>query len=123
MNVNDDGLQGLNLQASMCKKCGEIYFPDRVMCTKCKGREMERIDLKGEGKIYSYTWVYRTPPGVPGPYCLSLIDLAQKVRVWARVEVREGEVEVGQLVKLCNIDPNNVLKFRIRGEGIQGDAV
>jgi len=118
-NIYDTEAGNLRITAVKCKKCGEIYFPNITTCMNCRGTETETVDLKGEGKIYSYTWVHRTPPGVPGPYCLCLIDLCEGVRVWAQVEAQEGEVKIGQPVKVCSINEKNVMKFKPEKEGAQ----
>ncbi|MEM3594139.1 MAG: hypothetical protein QXS27_05395, partial [Candidatus Jordarchaeaceae archaeon] len=43
-----------HLFGGKCKLCGEILFPWRQSCPKCRG-EVEKIELSSKGKLYSYT--------------------------------------------------------------------
>ena len=101
-----------SITAVKCINCGELYFPEVTACMVCQNTDTQAVELAGDGKIVSYTWVHRTPPGVPGPYCLCVIDLAEGLQVWAQLQdAKEGAVEVGQKVRVCSIDENSVMKF------------
>jgi uncharacterized OB-fold protein len=53
--------QRYRLEAGKCKKCGKIYFPPRLICDECKGREFEKVNLSKEGKILTYTIIRVAP--------------------------------------------------------------
>ena len=53
--------QRYNLIGSKCLQCGEVFFPMRVICPKCRRKgKLEPIKFTGNGKIMSYS-VIHTP--------------------------------------------------------------
>ena len=48
-------------EASKCKKCGKIFFPDRLICDECKGREFEDTVLPRTGKVSTYSIIHVGP--------------------------------------------------------------
>ena len=79
--------QRYRLQGRKCQDCGNLSFPPRLVCQKCKSRLSEPYEFKGRGKLYSYTIIYQAPdrfdPMVP--YAVGLIDLEEGVRITAQV--------------------------------------
>ncbi|MHA1144906.1 MAG: Zn-ribbon domain-containing OB-fold protein [Candidatus Helarchaeota archaeon] len=80
------------LVAGKCKNCGKLNFPPMTLCTKCgKTNTQEEIELKGSGKVYSYTIIGRggAPPEFAkmqkkcGPYAIAVVELdeGQKINV------------------------------------------
>jgi uncharacterized OB-fold protein len=64
------------LAGSKCRKCGETFLGDRDVCAKCGSRnQMEHKPLSDTGKLYNYTVVYRSFPGVQTPYVSAIVDL------------------------------------------------
>ena len=64
------------LAGSKCRKCGETFLGDRDVCAKCGSRnQMEHKQLSDSGKLYNYTVVYRSFPGVQTPYVSAIVDL------------------------------------------------
>jgi uncharacterized OB-fold protein len=43
------------LEAGKCDKCGEIYFPPRLICPECKSQKFTSIQLSDIGEIITYT--------------------------------------------------------------------
>ncbi len=94
------------LMGNKCSTCGTIYFPPRAICSKCRRKgKLEKYQLKGEGKIYSYTIIHAAPAGFEKrtPYCIAIIELDEGPRV-------TGEV-VGDL-SLVDIDVRVRATFR-----------
>ena len=72
----------LHLVGSHCKKCGQNYFPPREICPKCfADREMEKIKLSSNGRLYSYSIVQVAPKRFMPPYAVGYVDFSEGVRV------------------------------------------
>ena len=53
--------QRYNLVGSKCTTCGQVFFPQRVICPDCRRKgNIENIQFSGKGKIFTYS-VIRTP--------------------------------------------------------------
>ncbi len=64
------------LEGYECKACGSIFIGERAICSKCSARDqMEPIRLANKGKLYSYSIVYRSFPGIDVPYISAIVDL------------------------------------------------
>ena len=47
------------------------------MCSKCGARDqLSAVKLPNKGKLYSYSIVYRSFPGIEVPYVSAIVDLA-----------------------------------------------
>lgn len=60
-----------------CNACGAVFADDqRRACAKCGARDkLESIKLAETGKLYNYTIVYRSYPGVKVPFVSAIVDL------------------------------------------------
>ncbi|MFC1981311.1 Zn-ribbon domain-containing OB-fold protein [Chloroflexota bacterium] len=81
------------LMGSKCKKCGTLYSPPRPICLSCRGDEMEWVELKGKGKLLTFTCIYVGPPWMceqgydrKHPYCSGVVGLEEGVNIDARIE-------------------------------------
>ena len=64
------------LAGSKCGKCGETFLGEREVCAKCGARDkMQAKRLADTGKLYNYTVVYRSFPGIQVPYVSAIVDL------------------------------------------------
>jgi uncharacterized OB-fold protein len=92
------------LMVQRCLACGGNQFYPQASCRGCLSEELEWMDAKGTGTIYSYTVVHRAPnrsfdPDVP--YTVALVDLDEGCRMITNiVEVSPEEVRVGMPVKV-----------------------
>jgi len=98
--VNDfvDYLEQGKLMGTRCKVCGKVFFPPRADCYSCLSSDMEWFDVKGKGKLLSFTKLSYAPVGFEGelPYTLGLWDFGDyKVFGWVSKEIPEEELEVG----------------------------
>lgn len=70
----DDGTP--YLAASRCGACDEIFVGERQICAKCCTRgQMKPVRLAETGKLYAYTLVHRSFPGVKTPFIDVVVDL------------------------------------------------
>jgi uncharacterized OB-fold protein len=64
------------LEGHKCKACGAIYLGERATCSKCGARgKMEATKLANKGKLYVYSIVFRSFPGIQTPYVSAIVDL------------------------------------------------
>ena len=64
------------LQGTKCTSCSAIFLGARSSCSKCGTRNsFETIKLSNTGKLYAYSIVHRSFPGVPVPYISAVVDL------------------------------------------------
>jgi uncharacterized protein len=108
--------QRYNLIGSKCLQCGEVFFPMRVICPKCRRKgKLEDIKFSGNGKIHSYS-VIHTPTDEfknISPYAVAIIELEEGAKITSQiVDCDIDKIEIGQEVELV---------FRkIREEGEEG---
>lgn len=64
------------LAGSRCDACGHVYVGERSVCAKCTARDrMSPVRLAETGKLYVYTIVHRSFPGVETPFIDAIVDL------------------------------------------------
>ena len=65
------------LEGLKCAACGEVIVAEpRRACPKCATQgSLHPARLAETGKLYSYTIVYRSFPGVATPFVSALVDL------------------------------------------------
>ncbi len=108
--------QRYNLIGSKCLQCGEVFFPMRVICPKCRRKgQLEPIKFSGNGKIMSYS-VIHTPTDEfknISPYAVAIIELEEGAKITSQiVDCNTDDIEIGHEVELV---------FRkIREEGAEG---
>ena len=78
-----------HLVGSRCA-CGAVYLdPNRVACSKCGAvGPFPPIDLSTKGKVYVFSVVHQSFPGIKTPYVSAIVDLPEGV------SVRTGLLEV-----------------------------
>ena len=89
----NEALKQNRLLGLKCKKCGTVTTPPKMVCRECAGSDLEITELKGTGKIQTFTTVYVPSEGREGetPYIIVLVELD------------EGPWIMGNL---AGIDPN-----------------
>ena len=64
------------LEGHKCGNCGATFLGERDVCSKCGARDqMSAVTLPNTGKLYSYSIVYRSFPGIEVPYISAIVDL------------------------------------------------
>jgi len=60
-----------------CKDCSAITVPPKMACRSCTSTKLETVELKGNGKIRTFTAVYVAPEGRENetPYTIVLVEL------------------------------------------------
>ena len=98
------------LEGHKCGACGAIFLGERSACSKCGARDqMKATRLASKGKLYSFSIVHRSFPGIDVPYISAIVDL-----------------DGGGTVKgnLINIEPDPAnLSFDMPVDVVFGDAL
>ena len=98
------------LEGHKCSKCGSIFLGERKVCSNCFARDsMKSIKLSNTGKLYSYSIVFRSFPGIEVPYISAIVDLDG------------GGTVKGNLID-CEPDPDKI-SFDMPVEVIFDDAL
>jgi uncharacterized protein len=64
------------LLGSRCDECGTVFLGVRENCGRCCARRrMQPARLAVRGRLYSYTIVYRSYPGIRVPFISAIVDL------------------------------------------------
>ena len=64
------------LEGHKCSNCDSMYLGERAVCSKCGSRDtIEAVKLSNKGKLYVYSIVYRSFPGIEVPYISAIVDL------------------------------------------------
>lgn len=95
--------QRYRLEAGKCKKCGEVYFPPRLICPECKSKEFENIRLNPEGKLLTFT-IIRVASDIfslQTPFAVGIIELKDGVKLTAQIaDVDLEKIKIGMNIKL-----------------------
>lgn len=72
-----EALKENKLLGLKCQACGAITATPRMVCRECNSTNLETIELKGNGKIQTFTTVYVASEGRESecPYVIVLVEL------------------------------------------------
>jgi uncharacterized OB-fold protein len=73
----NEALKNNKLLGLKCQDCGSITIPPKMVCRKCTSPNMEVVELKGTGKIQTFTTVNVASEGRENeiPYTIVLVEL------------------------------------------------
>lgn len=110
-----------------CSNCGEKYFPPRLICPECGGKEMKDYRFKGTGKVVSYSIIDVPPQGLEyqTPYGLAIVELDEGPRVTGQVvgctleEIKAGMRVESTLRIIVAVNKASVIQYgyKFRPEG------
>ncbi len=94
-----------NLIGTKCGNCETVFFPPRYVCPKCRRiGKLEPYQLKGRGKIVSYTVVHVPPNGfeIQTPYVIAIVELEEGPRVTSQItDCNPEDVKIGDEVEIA----------------------
>ena len=92
------------LLVAKCPETGKhVWFPRRVSPFTGKSN-MEYVESKGEGVVYTYSVMRRTP----SPYCIAYVTLDEGPTIMTNiVNMNYDDVEIGMRVKVTFKDLND----------------
>ncbi|MFQ5665176.1 MAG: Zn-ribbon domain-containing OB-fold protein [Candidatus Binatia bacterium] len=92
------------LVGKKCSNCGAVYLGRRVACSKCGGTgPFNEIHLADKGRLWVYSIVYQSAPGIPTPYVAGIVDLPEGVSVRCtivNVEPKPEKIDFGMPVEM-----------------------
>lgn len=73
----DEALRQNRLLGLKCRSCGAITVPPKIVCRQCTGSELDVVELKGSGKIRTFTTVNVASEGREDevPYTIVMVEL------------------------------------------------
>lgn len=102
-----------SLRGSRCRPCGNVAFPVAAGCQRCGSGDVEPLDLARRGTVWAHTvqrFAPKSPPYVPPaqgftPFAVGYVELADGVRVEARLECGDAAELDAAEVTLVATDP------------------
>ena len=73
----NEALKQNKLLGLKCRSCGALTVPPKMVCRQCASPDMEVEELKGTGKIRTFTTVYVASEGREDevPYTIVMVEL------------------------------------------------
>lgn len=100
-----------------CQACLRHQFYPRVLCQHCGSTSLSWVSPSGRGTVYSFS-VVRRKQELGGDYNVTLVDLAEGVRLMSRVEdITPDELHIGMRVsaRVIHQDGQGVVVFQAGG--------
>ena len=95
------------VMATRCRKCGTSYFPPRMDCSKCLLTDMEWFEIKGNGRLATYSIVNYGPAGFEDkvPYALAVGEFEDGIKILGFLsrDIEESDIKVGMGVKVVPV--------------------
>ena len=95
------------VMTTRCTKCGSGSFPPKMDCPKCLSSDVEWFEIKGNGKLLTYTVVNYGPTGFENdaPYVLALAEFGDGLQIFGRLsrDIDEGNIKVGMDLKVIPV--------------------
>jgi len=92
------------LMGVKCKKCGNIMAPPRPVCDKCLARELEWVQLKGEGELVTFTIIHVPPVQFASmaPYTVAVVKLDEGPKLPGIVKgvTQPDQLKIGMRMKI-----------------------
>jgi uncharacterized OB-fold protein len=73
----NEALKQNKLLGLKCNQCGQVSANPRLACAACGSTDLQVIELKGKGKIQTFTTIFVPPEGREAecPYVVTLVEL------------------------------------------------
>jgi len=91
------------LMAAKCKRCGKLLVPPRPMCTDCYSKDLEWTQLKGEGKLLTYTVIHVSPKQFESmiPYAVGIVQLTEGPQLPGMIrDIEPDKIRVGMKLRV-----------------------
>lgn len=81
-----EALDGGTLLGLRCGKCDSVTCPPMSVCQECGSKNLEKIELSGEGELKTMTSTFTTPEGFGEPYVFCYVELEEGPWVPGRLD-------------------------------------
>jgi uncharacterized protein len=104
----NEALKQNKLLGLKCKNCGALNVPPKMACRQCAGMDMEVVEVKGSGKIRTFTTVFVGAEGRESevPYIIVIVELEEGPWIMGNldgVDPKTASMElIGKKVKMGN---------------------
>ena len=106
------GARDRKLLIRRCNSCGQMHFMPRFICPDCWSEDLEWVESRGAGSVYSFSVIHRAPTPVfagQTPYVTAMIELDEGPRIVANI--------LGQDALSVKIGDRVLVTFEDRGDG------
>ncbi len=99
-----------HLVASKCGGCGALFLDlKRLACSKCgSSGNFSQVPLSDKGKVYVFSVIHQSFPGIKTPYITAIVDLPEGISVKSN---------------LIDVDPEDLQKNPQKAFGMPVDLV
>ncbi|OGO31311.1 MAG: hypothetical protein A2Z29_08855 [Chloroflexi bacterium RBG_16_56_11] len=104
----NEALKNNRLLGLKCQSCGAITVPPKIACRQCAGQDMEITELRGNGKIRTFTTVFVAAEGRESeiPYTIVMVELDEGPWIMGNLETTDPKAAsmelIGKRVKMEN---------------------
>lgn len=107
------------VMATRCRECGGSYFPPKMDCPKCLSSDVEWFEIKGSGKLATYSVVNYGPSGFEDdtPYILALATFGDGLQMFGRLsrDIETSDIKVGMELRVVPIKlPENRIAYEFQ---------
>jgi hypothetical protein len=107
-NDYNEALKQDKILGLKCKACGALTVPPKMACRQCAGMDMEVVEVKGSGKIRTFTTVFVGAEGRESevPYILAVVELDEGPWLMGNIEGADPKTAsmeiIGKKVKMSH---------------------
>jgi len=86
------------LMGAKCNKCGLVMLPPRPVCTNCYSKDLRWIELKGHGKLLTYTVIHVAPKQFEAhvPYPVGIVKLDEGPQLLGMIRnIEHDKLKIG----------------------------
>ena len=86
------------LMGAKCNKCSEVLLPPRPVCTNCYSKDLSWVELKGSGKLLTYTVIHVAPKQFEtlAPYPVGIVKLDEGPQLLGMIRnIEPDKIKIG----------------------------
>jgi len=91
------------LTTTKCRKCAQLLWPPRIVCSNCLSNELEWVNLGSEGELYAFTEVrIGAPLGFvqDAPFCVGIVKISGLL-ISSRIDnAKYDQLKIGDKLQL-----------------------
>lgn len=92
------------LRYQSCSHCGTVQLIPRSLCAACQSKALSWHESSGNGRVLTYTTVYRAPTPAfraEAPYVIAIVDMDEGFRLMTNVAGGAASaIEIGAKVRI-----------------------
>jgi uncharacterized OB-fold protein len=96
-----------NIFAYKCRKCGELHYPYRMVCKKCRENEHNEFDpvpLPKTGKLLTFTYVHNLPADfMVSKLGLGIVELTNGLRMVGQIRIDDAKIGMDVIGKIDTV--------------------